>query len=193
MQSTAFLVAMKFGRIRRDERCHWLPTSTDQIFRLKRDISKARTECHRMSCIYETLSSPFLDPLLFPPFEFRLLTFLFLLPLSPVPFPLSPFPPSTCASDHFVVSTLSHPPCLSLGQVTYKTGVAVPKPADVPKWVMPTEMYSARPSTVLAYKKAHQVGRFDPAAPEILEQKIAQMWKEIEERGSLDFPRSQDA
>lgn len=68
--------------------------------------------------------------------------------------------------------------------VTHKTGTAVPKVADVPKWVMPSEVYSARPSTVLAYKKAHQVGRFDPAAPEILEQKIAQMWKEIEERGS---------
>lgn len=69
----------------------------------------------------------------------------------------------------------------------------MPKVADVPKWVMPSEVYSARPSTVLAYKKAHQVGRFDPAAPEILEQKIAQMWKEIEERGSLDVPCSHDA
>lgn len=87
----------------------------------------------------------------------------------------------------------SHLRCLNRGQVTYKTGSVVPKVVDVPKWVMPTEMYSARPSTVLAYKKAHQVGRFDPAAPEILEQKIAQMWREIEERGSLDLPRSHHA
>ncbi|MCJ1271590.1 hypothetical protein MMC22_011492 [Lobaria immixta] len=74
-------------------------------------------------------------------------------------------------------------------KVTHKTGTAVPKVADVPKWVMPSEVYSARPSTVLAYKKAHQVGRFDPAAPEILEQKIAQMWKEIEERGIIPNAR----
>lgn len=84
-------------------------------------------------------------------------------------------------------ATFSNPSFLNCGQVTYKTGAAAPKVADVPKWVMPTEVYSARPSTVLAYKKAHQVGRFDPAAPEILEQKVAQMWKEVEERGSLDF------
>lgn len=30
-----------------------------------RDISKARTECHFTPCMDETLSSPFLDPLLF--------------------------------------------------------------------------------------------------------------------------------
>lgn len=138
-----------------------------------RDISKARTECHFTPCMYETLSSPFLDPLLF-----RLSFHLVAVRCSP---PISRHLQS-CKS---LLSELC--------QVTYKTGTAVPKAADVPKWVMPSEVYSARPSTVLAYKKAHQVGRFDPAAPEILEQKIAQMWKEIEERGSLNVPCSHDA
>ena len=150
-----------------------------------KDISKARTECHRMSCMYETLSSSFLDPLLS---VFHLSAFLF---------PHSFFLFSPLLSSQLFLSNFkfqfSHLLCLNRGQVTYKTGSVVPKVVDVPKWVMPTEMYSARPSTVLAYKKAHQVGRFDPAAPEILEQKIAQMWREIEERGSLDLPCSHHA
>lgn len=50
---------------------------------------------------------------------------------------------------------------------------------------MPDEVYSKLPSTVLAYKKTHQIGRFDPAAPENQEKKISAMWKEIDERGSF--------
>lgn len=50
---------------------------------------------------------------------------------------------------------------------------------------MPDEVYTKLPSTVLAYKKAHQIGRFDPAAPENQEKKISAMWKEIDERGSF--------
>lgn len=171
-------------------RCHSLPTFQPRRITLLagKDISKARTECHRMSCMYETLSSPFLDPLLF---LFHLSSFLF--PLS------SSFPSCSHPFRHlnscfqFSIFKSSYLLYLKCGQVTYRTGSVVPKVVDVPKWVMPTEMYSARPSTVLAYKKAHQVGRFDPAAPEILEQKIAQMWREIEERGSLDLRRSHHA
>lgn len=50
---------------------------------------------------------------------------------------------------------------------------------------MPDEVYTKLPSTVLAYKKAHQIGRFDPAAPENQQKKISAMWDEIEERGSF--------
>lgn len=50
---------------------------------------------------------------------------------------------------------------------------------------MPDEVYTKLPSTVLAYKKAHQIGRFDPAAPENQQKKISAMWNEIEERGSF--------
>lgn len=48
---------------------------------------------------------------------------------------------------------------------------------------MPAETYEALPDTVLAYKRAHALGRFDPAAPEILEQKAARSQREVERRG----------
>ena len=47
---------------------------------------------------------------------------------------------------------------------------------------MAESTYEALPGTVLAYKKAHQQGRFDPAATEKQERKIQEMWKEVEER-----------
>ena len=53
---------------------------------------------------------------------------------------------------------------------------------------MPVETYDALPSTVLAYKKAHHIGRFDPNATEIQQQKIREAWEEIEgksERSSV--------
>lgn len=49
---------------------------------------------------------------------------------------------------------------------------------------MPVETYSTLPDTVLAYKKTHQIGRFDPHAPELKERKVADLWKEIAE-GSM--------
>lgn len=168
---------MDIGGSRCDERCHWLPAATDHgcrstlgLWSWEETFPRHELKCHLMSCMYETLSSPFPGSPLVPSIVFPIISLL--LPI------------------HVVIATRSCPALLNLCQVTYKAGAAVPKAADVPKWVMPTEMYSARPSTVLAYKKAHQVGRFDPAASEILEQKITQMWKEIEERGSLDFPCS---
>lgn len=45
----------------------------------------------------------------------------------------------------------------------------------------PTD-YASRSDSVLAYKKAHQIGRFDPAAPSIQEQKISNTYREITER-----------
>lgn len=47
---------------------------------------------------------------------------------------------------------------------------------------MPSEMYSALPDTVRAYKKAHQIGRFDPHATDIHHAKVRRAWEEIERR-----------
>lgn len=47
---------------------------------------------------------------------------------------------------------------------------------------MPTTEYEALPSTVLAYKRANKIGRFDPKAPSIEAQKIAAVDREIDER-----------
>lgn len=59
--------------------------------------------------------------------------------------------------------------------------------ADVPKYVMPAETYSTLSDSVLAWKKANQLGRFDPHAPEIEKKKIDEAWKEVEAR-SMMFP-----
>ena len=44
---------------------------------------------------------------------------------------------------------------------------------------MPPDQYASLPSTVLSYKRAHQIGRFDPAAPSILAQKVSLADREI--------------
>lgn len=46
---------------------------------------------------------------------------------------------------------------------------------------MPKEQYEALPDTVLAYKKSHKIGRFDPHAPEIQDRKAKDMWREVKE------------
>ena len=55
--------------------------------------------------------------------------------------------------------------------------------SSVPKYTMPAEAYDALPSTVLAYKKAHHIGRFDPNAPELQKRKIQEAWDEIDNKG----------
>ncbi|KAK5172567.1 uncharacterized protein LTR77_002687 [Saxophila tyrrhenica] len=55
-------------------------------------------------------------------------------------------------------------------------------PSSVPKYTMPTPTYESLPNSVLAYKKANQVGRFDPAAPSLEQQKIANTFREVSER-----------
>lgn len=50
---------------------------------------------------------------------------------------------------------------------------------------MPTAEYENRTDSVLAWKKAQQLGRFDPNAPSIEQQKILASEREIEERGKL--------
>lgn len=51
--------------------------------------------------------------------------------------------------------------------------------SNVQKYTMSSESYEALPSTVLAWKKANQLGRFDPSAPEIERTKIEAMWEHV--------------
>ncbi|KAG9204792.1 hypothetical protein G6514_010023 [Epicoccum nigrum] len=53
----------------------------------------------------------------------------------------------------------------------------------VDKYVMPTAEYESRTDSVLAWKKAQKLGRFDPNAPTIEQQKILASEREVEERG----------
>ncbi|KAH0202582.1 hypothetical protein KCU99_g4392, partial [Aureobasidium melanogenum] len=53
----------------------------------------------------------------------------------------------------------------------------------VEKYEMPPDEYESRTDSVLHWKKTHQLGRFDPDAPSIEQQKIASIEREIEERG----------
>ncbi|KAK4922810.1 hypothetical protein LTR66_016573 [Elasticomyces elasticus] len=48
---------------------------------------------------------------------------------------------------------------------------------------MPAEEYERRGDSVLAWKKARKLGRFDPAAPDVEEQRIRRAEREVEERG----------
>lgn len=52
---------------------------------------------------------------------------------------------------------------------------------------MPVETYSSLPDTVLAYKKSHQIGRFDPHAPESKEKRVAELWREIDAAGKASL------
>lgn len=48
---------------------------------------------------------------------------------------------------------------------------------------MPAAEYEHRTDSVLAWKKAQKLGRFDPNAPSIEQQKIRASEREVEERG----------
>jgi tubulin-specific chaperone B len=48
---------------------------------------------------------------------------------------------------------------------------------------MPTDQYEARNDSVLAWKKNQQLGRFDPNAPSLEQQKVLALEQEIDERG----------
>lgn len=50
---------------------------------------------------------------------------------------------------------------------------------------MPSTEYETRSDSVLAWKKAQKLGRFDPNAPSIEEQKIRASEREVEERGKF--------
>jgi len=57
---------------------------------------------------------------------------------------------------------------------------------------MPEATYETLPETVLAYKKSHKIGRFDPAAPDIQERKVQEMWNEVEQRSTSLSPGTPD-
>lgn len=50
---------------------------------------------------------------------------------------------------------------------------------------MSAETYASLPDTVLAYKKTHQIGRFDPHATENVETKVANLWREVAAGGKI--------
>lgn len=51
---------------------------------------------------------------------------------------------------------------------------------------MPTAEYETRTDSVLAWKKNQKLGRFDPNAPSIEQQKLKASEREVEERGKFD-------
>jgi len=53
----------------------------------------------------------------------------------------------------------------------------------VEKYEMPSTEYESRTDSVLAWKKAQKLGRFDPNALTIEQQKIRASEREVEERG----------
>ncbi|KAI9849413.1 MAG: hypothetical protein M1838_000156 [Thelocarpon superellum] len=55
--------------------------------------------------------------------------------------------------------------------------------SQVPKYMLPAEKYAALPSTVLAWKKAEKLGRFDPDAPAKHEAMVRAHEEEAKERG----------
>ena len=48
---------------------------------------------------------------------------------------------------------------------------------------MSTDDYEHRTDSVLAWKKAQKLGRFDPDAPSLEEQKVQASYREVEDRG----------
>jgi len=52
----------------------------------------------------------------------------------------------------------------------------------VPKFEMSADDYEHRTDSVLAWKKAQKLGRFDPNAPSIEEQKVQASYREVEAR-----------
>ena len=55
--------------------------------------------------------------------------------------------------------------------------------SGVEKYVMPEDEYAKKSDSVLAWKKAQKLGRFDPDAPSHAEAKIAAFAQEVSERG----------
>lgn len=70
----------------------------------------------------------------------------------------------------------------------------LPPLASVVKYEMPKSAYEEVPETVLAYKKAHKIGRFDPNGPQIQDRKVKEMWEEVDKRStSPTFTRPSDS
>ncbi|KAM3423213.1 hypothetical protein BST61_g663 [Cercospora zeina] len=54
--------------------------------------------------------------------------------------------------------------------------------SSVQKYEMPPDEYESRTDSVLAWKKAHKLGRFDPDAARIEQQKIDASYREVDQR-----------
>ncbi|KAF2206954.1 hypothetical protein CERZMDRAFT_63085, partial [Cercospora zeae-maydis SCOH1-5] len=54
--------------------------------------------------------------------------------------------------------------------------------SSVQKYEMPRDEYESRTDSVLAWKKAHKLGRFDPDAPSVEQQKIDASYREVDDR-----------
>jgi tubulin-specific chaperone B len=55
--------------------------------------------------------------------------------------------------------------------------------SGIEKYVMPEDEYAKKTDSVLAWKKAEKLGRFDPNAPTHEQAKVAALEQEIQERG----------
>lgn len=55
--------------------------------------------------------------------------------------------------------------------------------SGVDKYIMPEEEYEKKSDSVLAWKKAQKLGRFDPNAPDHEKAKIASLEQELSQRG----------
>ncbi|QIX02462.1 hypothetical protein AMS68_007979 [Peltaster fructicola] len=55
--------------------------------------------------------------------------------------------------------------------------------SNVEKYTLPITEYEARSDSVLAWKKAQKLGRFDPNAPNIVQEKTEATFQEVESRG----------
>ncbi|OAA66471.1 hypothetical protein SPI_01047 [Niveomyces insectorum RCEF 264] len=62
----------------------------------------------------------------------------------------------------------------------------------VEKYVLPDEVYTAKADSVLAWKKAQKLGRFDPAAPENAQARLAAFAAEAAARGLAPGKRCRD-
>ncbi|KAF4624907.1 hypothetical protein G7Y89_g13262 [Cudoniella acicularis] len=56
-------------------------------------------------------------------------------------------------------------------------------PSSVPKYELPTSIYETKTDSVLAWKKANKLGRFDPTAPSVHASRLAAYAKEVEDKG----------
>ncbi|TVY64328.1 Cell polarity protein alp11 [Lachnellula suecica] len=55
--------------------------------------------------------------------------------------------------------------------------------SSVPKYELPTAIYETKTDSVLAWKKAQKLGRFDPDAPSLEQAKFQALEKEIKDKG----------
>ncbi|GKT86682.1 CAP-Gly domain-containing protein [Colletotrichum tofieldiae] len=85
------------------------------------------------------------------------------------------FAPNSLVADSYSVKVADTRPVGARPNFTDTSGVE--------KYVMPEEEYAKKSDSVLAWKKAQKLGRFDPDAPSHEQAKIAALQQEIEQKG----------